>query len=455
MTLLHCILLKCMLYFGVYGDDPDKLDALFGIVSAEKTLPNLESASSSVSLSLSSSSSLNSFLSPSVPGEFILYVDESTDVIIITCEVSLPSKDHSLHLLCPLVPETRLCFENCRRVCSLADCTDKPKLFTVECVEDLFVRDMYNIWKFRYIIDRHEAAVEGTWGCFHAGKSTETVNVTATLTTTAEPIRKSTAVDSGVGRTPSPWLGSFVGQLNSRGSIRGNNRTLMTTQQQQGSKKNYDFDKAVVMVLIIFLSLSISINIIYAFISSCKKEKNSTTTPSTPMVIAHDDQTSRACPRKNFRTLPVLQSADPSPFPSHQLQPPAFLRPNDKEHVNSNNINGDGLYVLHSNSLQTPTTPQSIGCLARQSESPPSQQLTIRPPSTQPHKTIILRPMRTHSLSLFSPLITTTTKARQSRYVLIKSNTLYKRLKLARKKSLGIIADRCCCKVRDCAVELV
>ncbi|KAH9284387.1 hypothetical protein ECG_02486 [Echinococcus granulosus] len=426
MTLLHCILLKCMLYFGVYGDAPDKLDALFGIVSAEKTPPNLESDSSSVSPSLSSSSSLNSFLSPSVPGEFILYVDESTDVIIITCEVSLPSKDHSLHLLCPLVPETRLCFENCRRVCSLPDCTDKPKLFTVECVEDLFVRDMYNIWKFRYIIDRHEAAVGGTWGCFHAGKSTEIVNVTVTLTTTAEPIRKSTAVDSGVGRTLSPWLGSSVGQLNSRGSIRGkhegNNRTSMTTQQQQKSKKNNDFDKTVVMVLIIFLSLSISINIIYVLISSCKKEKNSTTTPSTPMVIAHDDQTSRACPRKNFRTLPVLLSADPSPFPSHQLQPPAFLCPNDKEHVTSNNINGDSLYVLHSNSLQTPTTPQSIGCLARQSESPPSQQLTIRPPSTQPYKTIILRPMRTHSLSLFSPLITTTTKARQSRCLLLTSS---------------------------------
>eukprot|EP00108_Taenia_solium_P002407 TsM_001179100 transcript=TsM_001179100 gene=TsM_001179100 len=230
---------------SAYGDTPDKLDAFFGIATAEKTRNHLEnensSSSSSSSSSSPSSSSLNNILSPSVPGEFILYVDESADVIVITCEVSLPSKDHSVHLLCPLVPETRLCFENCRRVCSLPDCTDKPKLFTVECVEDLFVRDMYNIWKFRYIVDRHEAAVEGTWGCFHAGKSTETVNVTATLTTTAEPIRKSIAVGLGVGGTLSPWLGSFIGQPNPRESTRGkhqgNDGTSMTTKQPQGSKK--------------------------------------------------------------------------------------------------------------------------------------------------------------------------------------------------------------------------
>lgn len=102
---------------------------------------------------------------------------------------------------------------------------------------------MYNIWKFRYIVDRHEAAVEGTWGCFHAGKSTETVNVTATLTTTVEPIRKSTAVGLGVGGTLSPWLGSFIGQPNSReptgGKHRGINGTSMTTEQPQGSKSEW------------------------------------------------------------------------------------------------------------------------------------------------------------------------------------------------------------------------
>nr|VZI07997.1 unnamed protein product [Spirometra erinaceieuropaei] len=123
----------------------------------------------------------------SVESEVRLYVDTSADVVILTCEVSLPSKQHSLHLLCPLIPETRLCFENCRRVCSRPDCSDSPELFSVDCVEDAFVRDMYNIWKFRYIINRYNVAIDGAWSCFHAGKETRTVNVTSVQTTSAAP----------------------------------------------------------------------------------------------------------------------------------------------------------------------------------------------------------------------------------------------------------------------------
>ncbi|KAL5108521.1 hypothetical protein TcWFU_001680 [Taenia crassiceps] len=357
---------------GACGDTPDKLDAFFGIASTEKTQNHLENKSPLSSPS-PTPSSLNNLLLP-VPGEFILYVDESADVIVITCEVSIPSKDHSVHLLCPLVPETRLCFENCRRVCSLPDCTDKPKLFTVECVEDLFVRDMHNIWKFRYIVDRREAAVEGTWNCFHAGKSTETVNVTATPTTTAEPIRRSTSVGLGVEGTLSPWLESFIGQPNlhqmTGGKHRGNNNASMTTKQPQGNKKNTSFDKAVVMVLVIFLAVSISINIVYVFISYCKKEKsvsevrlcglkeNPTMTPSTPMVIPQEDRISGASPWKGSQIFAVPPSAISPPFPAHQLQPPAFLHPSNERNVTSNEINGSGLCVLHSTSLQTPTLPE-------------------------------------------------------------------------------------------------
>ncbi|VDK75903.1 unnamed protein product [Dibothriocephalus latus] len=83
--------------------------------------------------------------------------------------------------------ETRLCFENCKRVCSLPDCSDSPELFSVDCVEDVFVRDMYNIWKFRYIINRYNAAIDGAWSCFHAGKETHTVNVTSVKATSPPP----------------------------------------------------------------------------------------------------------------------------------------------------------------------------------------------------------------------------------------------------------------------------
>lgn len=137
----------------------------------------------------------------------------------------MPSKGHSVHLLCPLVPETRLCFENCRRVCALPDCRDKPKLFTVECVEDAFVRDMYNIWKFRYIIDRHDIAVEGTWGCFHAGKSTDTVNVTAVLVTTAEPIIRSTPTNQ-IKTLPNVHLNSRKSNLRRNSSWTSNTQSL-------------------------------------------------------------------------------------------------------------------------------------------------------------------------------------------------------------------------------------
>ncbi|VDM23263.1 unnamed protein product [Hydatigera taeniaeformis] len=192
------------------------------------------------------------------------------------------------------------------------------------------------------------------------------------------------------------------------------------------------------MVLIIFLAVSISINIVYVFISSCKKEKlisevqlcglkdNTTTTPSTPIVITHEDQMSGASTWKNFRALAIPPSAVPPPFPPHQLQSPAFLHPNDEEHATSNDISSDGLYVLHSNSLQASTAPQSIGLITHQSESPPPQRLANCPPSARPYKTIILRPVRTHSLSPLPPLTTTTTtttKARQSRCLLLTSTT--------------------------------
>lgn len=195
------------------------MDAFFGITPAVNTSVN-GGPGSIPSNALSSHE--HPLLHPSLPGEFVLYVDESNDVVVISCEVSLPSKEHSVHLLCPLVPETRLCFENCRRVCSLPDCTDQPKLFTVECVEDLFVRDMFNIWKFRYIINRHDPAIEGTWSCFHAGKTTEMVNITAVLSTatitTMEPPKQPSTRISDVGEIIPPWLGFYSDRLNLRES---------------------------------------------------------------------------------------------------------------------------------------------------------------------------------------------------------------------------------------------
>nr|CUU99207.1 hypothetical transcript [Hymenolepis microstoma] len=214
---------------GVFCGDPDKLDEILGInaevleLPVNKDQPSFPSHYSPTESALSPSE-------PNIPGEFILYVDESSDVIVITCEVRLPSKEHSVHLLCPLVPETRLCFENCRRVCSIPDCSDKPNLFCVECVEDFFVRDMHNIWKFRYIIDRHDAAVQGTWGCFHAGKSTDTVNITAVLLTTTGPhIRLTTA---------NPILALSSERLNSQESIwRPNTSWFSKTQSRSGKGK--------------------------------------------------------------------------------------------------------------------------------------------------------------------------------------------------------------------------
>lgn len=191
----------------------DKLDEFFGLVPGEKkqTLSNRSSSSSS-SFSSSSASSTSTFLPNSEGGswnpqsEVTLYVDESPDVVIITCEVTLPSKRHSLHLLCPLVSSTRLCFENCRRVCTTEDCSDNQNLFTVDCVEDVFVRDMYNIWKFRYIVNRHNLVIEtGTWGCFHAGISTETVHLTAAVTTTTSSTTMPATRESTTTRRPNSW----------------------------------------------------------------------------------------------------------------------------------------------------------------------------------------------------------------------------------------------------------
>ncbi|KAM3173446.1 hypothetical protein ACTXT7_012493 [Hymenolepis weldensis] len=211
-------------------NDTDKLDDFLGINKGVLNPPADEIQPSIPSHHFPTESTLSPS-NPTIPGEFILYVDESSDVIVITCEVSLPSKEHSVHLLCPLVPETRLCFENCRRVCSLPDCTDKPKLFNIECVEDFFVRDMYNIWKFRYIIDRHDAAVEGTWGCFHAGKSTDTVNVTAVLVTTTAPHILLT--------TSNPIIASSSERVNSQQPIlKANSSWISKTQSRSGRKIN-------------------------------------------------------------------------------------------------------------------------------------------------------------------------------------------------------------------------
>ncbi|VDL94220.1 unnamed protein product [Schistocephalus solidus] len=153
---------------ATYGKNVDELGVFFGLQASD---------TQTVSTTVGPKSYWN------IESEVRLYVDTSAEVVILTCEVTLPSKQHSLHLLCPLIQETRLCFENCKRVCSLPDCSDSPELFSVDCIEDAFVRDMYNIWKFRYIINRYNAAIDGAWSCFHAGKETQTVNVTSVRTT--------------------------------------------------------------------------------------------------------------------------------------------------------------------------------------------------------------------------------------------------------------------------------
>ncbi|VDN98529.1 unnamed protein product [Rodentolepis nana] len=214
---------------GVFCGDPDQLDEILGINEEALELPVSENQLPIPSHYVPTESALDPAESD-IPDEFIIYVDESSDVIVITCEVRLPSKEHSVHLLCPLVPETRLCLENCRRVCSLPDCSDKPKLFSVECVEDFFVRDMYNIWKFRYIIDRHNAAVQGTWGCFHAGKSTDIVNVTAVLLTTTRPHIRLT--------TTNPILALSSERLNSHEPIWKLNTSWFSKTQSRSGKTN-------------------------------------------------------------------------------------------------------------------------------------------------------------------------------------------------------------------------
>ncbi|KAL5964581.1 hypothetical protein TSMEX_007700 [Taenia solium] len=125
------------------------------------------------------------------------------------------------------------------------------------------------------------------------------------------------------------------------------------------------------MVLIIFLAVSISINIVYVFISSCKKEKlasevqlyglkeNPTTTPSAPMVIPHEDRIPRTS-WKSLRTFAVPSSAVPPPFPTHQLQPPAFRHPNDEEHVTSHDIND----INDSKILRLPNSSIRVALIA-------------------------------------------------------------------------------------------
>ncbi|KAM7536169.1 hypothetical protein Aperf_G00000103775 [Anoplocephala perfoliata] len=417
-------------------DDNDKLNDFLGI--NEETPNSLaDETESAIITSYSAPFSISpNSPNPSVPGEFILYVDESSDIVVITCEVSMPSKGHSVHLLCPLVPETRLCFENCRRVCALPDCRDKPKLFAVECVEDVFVRDMYNIWKFRYIIDRHDTAVEGTWGCFHAGKSTDTINVTAVLATTTEPILRLTPAN--------PMITSDV-HLNSRKpSLRRNSSWINKTQSKSGQNKglsslfdasslgqkdikNHDLDKTVIIILAVFLMISIAVNIVYISISSCRKKEKTTGAG------LKDNLSSTMISTQTTGRSEVTQVGREPPWndlshPSYAIQPPIFFHGNQGGPCNVNrsttsakNDKRTSLYVLNPDPIKPSASQQSWSYLIGQTKT--------CPPTPRIYKTIILGPMGTHNFQhrpsqtpLHSSAALMTSLTRNSGQLILSSN---------------------------------
>uniref|UniRef100_A0A5K3F5V6 FZ domain-containing protein n=1 Tax=Mesocestoides corti TaxID=53468 RepID=A0A5K3F5V6_MESCO len=405
MVYFKYLLLGCLLFLDlrrVLGSDPDKLDAFFGITSPDEAPERQQKGTQT---SVNSSASL--LHPPQAPSEFIIYLDESRDVAVITCEVSLPSKDHSVHLLCPLVPNTSLCFENCRRVCSLPDCTDKPRLFLVECVEDLFVRDMYNIWKFRYIIDRRDVAVEGTWGCFHAGKSTETVNVTAALTTTTTELNRPGTTPTPHGRSGSlsPWLSSISGRLNSREMLKGKRDgegDLPVATQPHDDPRNEEFKKTLITVLVISLVISVTVNLVCVFLSSCRKRRPK---PEVRFCEIKQNVEQIPSPQSTLKTVHITSNGPRwdgvrSTAGRQHIQP--YWHCEDRKRDASEQVvnltppsnSNDVFFRVHPKTVAAPSAAQALSSAHTCHYLMPQYKATTGHPSTsssQPYKTVILQ----------------------------------------------------------------